>query len=74
MTTPSARRKRRDARRRFSSPIIGVPLRPDGSRVDDGRDRILITRLALIAEAWRTLYATGDRTDLVTLGILPEAE
>ena len=66
--------QRRIPNGRFSSPIIGLHHRADGTRLDDGQDPEVLDRLERIFLGWRILSATGDRSVLVQLGILPEAE
>ena len=59
---------------RFAEPIVGVHYGADGTRVDNGLDPEVLDRLESITLGWRILDATGDRSVLVLLGILPEAE
>lgn len=47
-----------------------VRYRPDGTRIEDAPKGEL-DRLEAIGKAWEYFYATGERTPLVVLGLLP---
>ena len=61
-----------DAGRRFTDPMVGLRYRADGTVVSDGQSPEIIARLERIIKAWRTYNETGDRSELVELGILPD--
>ena len=68
MTTP------RGDIRRFTDPAPGVAVDRAGRLVTTGmspEEREQAERLNAIADAWRLLDTTGDRSALVELGILP---
>ena len=64
-----------DAEARWTDPPAWVIHRADGSRAlvgcEDAPAHVL-DRLEAIGDAWRILHETGDRSHLVSLGILPD--
>ena len=59
---------------RIVEPLLGVQYKADGTRTDSAEGPEVLARLESIAEGWRLLNATGDRSRLVLLGILPASE